>query len=102
MVASRAAVMASMMLIGPSPARADGVFSEGCARGFACAGFWRSGIANPHVIFVPPPRSKEEADEADERDRRWEARCHPVVRQDMHGVRRYHYAVPGCEYGKYE
>jgi hypothetical protein len=33
------------------------------------------------------------------RDRRWVARCRPVVRQDRYGVSRYHYAAPGCMFG---
>ena len=32
----------------------------------------------------------------------WQARCHPVIRQDQYGVPRYHYAAPGCDLGKYE
>src|ERR1700674_4097328 len=85
-VAAGAAVMAWMMVIGLSPARADGVFSGGCVRGFSsCAGFWRDGIVSPHLIHVPPPHS-EAAEEAAERDRLWVAHCRPIIRQDQYGV----------------
>src|ERR1700674_1926506 len=99
-VAAGAAVMAWMMVIGLSPARADGVFAGGCVRGFSCAGFWSDRIANPPLIHVPPPRSEEDIEAAAERDRRWVARCRPIIRQDRYGVGRYQYAAPGCEYGK--
>ncbi len=42
----------------------------------------------------------EDAAEARERDKVWEARCRPVLRQDYYGVNRYVYAAPGCEYGR--
>jgi len=103
-VAAGAAVAAWMMVIGLSPARADGVFAGSCLRGggFSCSGFWRDRIANPHLIRVPPPSSEEDAEEAAERERRWVARCRPIIIQDRYGVGRYHYSAPGCEYGKYE
>jgi hypothetical protein len=62
----------------------------------------RRELVNPYVIPVPPPKTEKELAEAAERERLWEARCRPVIRQDQYGVRRYHYAAPGCEYGKYE
>jgi hypothetical protein len=42
-----------------------------------------------------------EADKANAaaRDRKWQARCHPVVEHDSYGVGRYQYSSPGCEYG---
>jgi hypothetical protein len=42
----------------------------------------------------------EELAEARDRERAWEARCRPTLRQDMYGVSRYVYAAPGCEYGR--
>jgi hypothetical protein len=102
-VATGAAVMAWMMVLGLSPARADGVFGGGCVRGLSsCAGFWRDRITNPYLIHVPPPRSEEDIEAAAGRERRWVARCRPIIRQDRYGVGRYHYAAPGCEYGKDE
>lgn len=38
--------------------------------------------------------------EAREREKAWEARCRPTLRQDYYGVNRYVYAAPGCEYGR--
>jgi hypothetical protein len=48
----------------------------------------------------PRQRTEREIAESAERDRRWVARCRPVIRQDRYGVDRYEYAAPGCEYGK--
>jgi hypothetical protein len=98
------AAAAWLMLAGPAPARADGVIAGDCLRGsnFSCSGFWRDRIVNPYLIYVPQPSSEEAAEEASERDRRWMARCRPIIRQDQYGVPRYHYAAPGCEYGKFE
>ena len=59
-------------------------------------------LVNPYVIEVPQPRTEKEIADAAARGRLWEARCRPTIRQDHYGVRRYHYAAPGCEYGKYE
>ena len=70
-------------------------------RGSSCTNIWH-GLTNPYVRRVPLPRSDEEVADLGERDRLWEQRCHPVVRQDMYGVRRYVYAARGCEYGRYE
>ena len=54
---------------------------------------------------IPPaaaPRDTRAAAEAGERERRWRERCRPVIRQDADGISRYHYAKPGCEFGKFE
>ena len=54
---------------------------------------------------IPPaaaPRDARAAAEAGERERRWRERCRPVIRQDADGISRYHYAKPGCEFGKFE
>jgi hypothetical protein len=55
----------------------------------------------PRVIQVPAPRA-EEAEERGRHERKWLARCHPVIKQDRYGVGRYFYAAPGCEFGKTE
>ena len=100
------AAAAWLMVAGLTPVRAEeGVFADDClhSRGsVSCAGFWRDRLVNPNIIPVPQPGSEAAAEEAAERDRRWVARCRPIIRQDQYGVSRYHYAVPGCEYGKYE
>jgi hypothetical protein len=62
----------------------------------------RGPLVNPYVIRVPQPQTEQETTETATRERLWQARCRPVIRQDQYGVRRYHYAAPGCEYGKYE
>jgi hypothetical protein len=68
----------------------------------SCVEIRRDGLVNPYVIRVPQPQTEQDKAETAARERLWLARCHPVIRQDMYGIRRYHYAVPGCEYGKYE
>jgi hypothetical protein len=55
------------------------------------------GIAR--IYTVDEPRAEDVA-AAMERDRKWMDRCKPVIRQDAYGVGRYHYAAPGCEFGK--
>ncbi|HEY2137366.1 MAG TPA: hypothetical protein VGH49_15850 [Xanthobacteraceae bacterium] len=62
----------------------------------------RHELTNPYVIRVQAPQTPEEIKAFEEHDRLWRDRCRPVVRQDMHGVSRYAYSAPGCEYGKYE
>lgn len=44
--------------------------------------------------------NEEDIVEARERERRWAARCRPLLRTDQHGVNRYVYAARGCEYGQ--
>ena len=60
----------------------------------------RRELTNPYVIRVQAPQSPEDLAEANEQDRLWQARCRPTLQQDMLGIDRYHYAAPGCEYGK--
>jgi len=62
----------------------------------------RRELTNPYVIQVPPPATEKDVADAAARDRLWQARCKPIIRQDAHGVRRYVFAAAGCEYGKYE
>jgi len=57
----------------------------------------RHELVNPYVIQVP--RAEAENREAENHERLWRARCHPVVKPDRYGVNRYVYAAPGCEYG---
>jgi hypothetical protein len=114
--AACAAAVAAIAMLPASPAEAGSIYSTSCSHGFGYSygRGWGSGygsggcvemkgrLVNPYVIEVPPPRSEKEIADAAERDRLWQARCKPVVRQDHYGVRRYHYAVPDCEYGPYE
>jgi hypothetical protein len=62
----------------------------------------RRELTNPYVIRVPPPQNEKDVADLAARERLWQARCKPVIRQDVQGVRRYQYAAPGCDYGKYE
>jgi hypothetical protein len=48
---------------------------------------------------VPEPLDEAEKARVMARDRRWRARCRPVVENDRFGVARYHYSAPGCEFG---
>lgn len=88
-------------------ALADVTYSGGCisSRGFSsgstnCVFMEHKGTAGHSRIYkVEEPRG-EELEAAMERDRKWIARCNPVVRQDAYGVGRYYYAKPGCEFGK--
>ncbi len=59
-------------------------------------------LTNPYVIHVPPPQNEKDVADLAARQRLWQARCRPVIHQDQYGVRRYQYAAPGCEYGRYE
>lgn len=114
--AACATTLAAIALLHASSAQAGSVYSTSCSGGFGysygggsgssygsggCVSIKRE-LVNPYVIEVPQPRTEKEIADAAERDRLWQARCRPVIRQDHYGVRRYHYAAPGCEYGKYE
>ncbi len=46
--------------------------------------------------------AEEAAAESREREKLWVSRCRPSLRQDAHGVSRYVYAAPGCEYGRFQ
>ena len=82
---------------------ADSVRTSSCVGSYgtiACSTRWRTiGSGDGSITLVP---SADDAQEAAARERKWLARCRPVVRQDAYGVGRYHYAAPGCEFGKSE
>ena len=106
--------LASLALpVVPSPARSENVIAEtvipetviidNCvgSRGLeSCVTTFRKPNPNPHIIRVPAPISEQEIAEQLQRDRRWEERCKPTIRQDDFGVQRYVYAAPGCDFGK--
>lgn len=107
--AAYAAALAAIAMLPVSPAQAGGVSTTDCVNGSvrdsggtSCVEVWRDGLRDPYVVSVPPPTSPQDIADTATRERLWQARCRPVVHQDMHGVRRYHYSAPGCEYGKYE
>jgi hypothetical protein len=93
-----------ILTVAPSFAQTDQVRTSNCLggfyRGFSCVTVWRQGPLNPHVTRVPQPISEQERLEYQQRDKRWQARCQPVVRQDEYGVPRYSYAARGCEFGR--
>lgn len=91
--------LAAMGLTVP-PAQAGSVDTLSCIRSasfFTCVRQWDRPVAGR----IGPPDPREQA-EADERERKWLARCRPQIRQDGYGVGRYHYAAAGCEYGRSE
>jgi hypothetical protein len=93
-----------------TPGFADAIISGGCIR----AGGWfhggssncvttiRKGPIGPIGIYQVKEPEGQALEEAMERDRKWLARCKPVIRQDTYGVGRYFYAASGCEFGKFE
>lgn len=102
------AIQAAITVSATISARADSttVFSCVGAGGFFsgaenCVKIRREEPSQAGILHARPP-SPEELAEARERDRRWLARCRPVLRQDDYGVSRYHYAARGCEFGKSE
>ena len=101
LIASAALVLLTASF-GAAPARAQATsktcfMSEGM---YSCV--WNSGGGVPGVIRLDTARSERDAAESAERDRLWAARCRPQARVDQYGVRRYRYAAPGCEFGRYE
>ena len=97
------ALLALSMMSAPAQSAPDGVYTWNCygARNMrSCVGAYRRGHFNPNVINLTGPQGPEERDAAEARDRRWVERCKPVIRQDRHGMPRYSYGAPGCEYGR--
>jgi hypothetical protein len=102
LIAATLAVSAAAVPASVVPAAADYIRSSNCvgAAGMSsCITRWSSG-GDPHIIEVPQPLSQDERDRAAARDRKWVARCKPVIHQDRYGVPRYYYAAPGCEFGR--
>jgi hypothetical protein len=82
-------------------AYAGGVSNTSCVgtwNGFNCVTRWGP-AGDPYVRLVPEPLDEAEKARVMARDRRWRARCRPVVENDRFGVARYHYSAPGCEFG---
>jgi hypothetical protein len=70
----------------------------GTLRDFNCVTLWGP-AGDPNVRLVPQPLSEAEKARVLAHERRWLARCHPVLAHDRYGVSRYQYAAPGCEFG---
>lgn len=92
-----------------TPVFADVTYSGGCvgAGGFFsggsnCVMMKRRGPIGPAGIYQVKEPSGQDLEEALERDRKWLARCKPVIRQDSYGLGRYYYAASGCEFGKFD
>lgn len=104
--AGLAACASIVLLVATGDAHADWIRNSGCvaSSGMAsCTTVWRKTRGgHPSVIHAAPLLSEQDEREALERDRKWIARCRPLIKQDYHGVSRYHYAAPGCEFGKFE
>lgn len=99
-------VALALALLGASvifaPAYAGGIEITNCFgafRTFSCITQWGA-PDDPRLRHVPGPRDAQEEAAFIARDRKWVARCRPVIRQDHYGVSRYHYAAPGCEFGR--
>jgi hypothetical protein len=83
------------------PANADGIDVMSCVGSFgsfSCVERW--GPAGDPLVRHRPDLQQDA--ESAERERKWAARCRPVVKQDQYGVGRYRYAAPGCEFGKFQ
>lgn len=101
-----AAAALSVMMLGLiwSAARADGMIVGGCVGGqggMNCVARWGD-AGDPYIRKVPEPADDAERARSAQRDKKWEARCRPVIMQDRYGVPRYQYAERGCEFGVIE
>ena len=84
-----------------SSAQAQEIMNGGCVGGhgsFNCVARWAP-AGDPNIRQVPQPTDKAGRALARKRAQRWVDRCRPVIAQDRYGVPRYHYAMPGCEFG---
>ncbi len=80
---------------------AGGVVNLSCLGGgqsLNCVAQWATG-GDPYLRAVPEPIGDAQKAQASARERKWLARCHPIVEHDSFGVSRYYYSAPGCEYG---
>jgi hypothetical protein len=85
-------------------AQAGGIVIGSCLRSggtLSCAARWGAG-GDPYIRGVAGPRNVQEEADTAERERKWMARCRPIIHQDQYGVGRYYYAAPGCEVGRIE
>ena len=94
-----AAIVLSAITV--TSAYAGGVIGLSCVGGgksFNCAAMYAT-AGDPYIRTVPDGLSESDRAQAAARERKWQARCHPVIERDSYGVARYQYASPGCEYG---
>lgn len=100
-IAAAGVAFAVIAAPGLTAAQAQETRTGGCIGGWgstSCVTRWTPNT-DPFVRPVPQPDNRVLRSRAVERDRRWVARCRPVVRPDRYGVGRYRYATPGCEFG---
>jgi hypothetical protein len=87
----RAAALTFALLGGPAmPADAGGIEINSCFgsfHSFFCVTQWGP-RGDPQLRHVPLPRNAEEEAEFATRDRKWVARCRPIITQDQYGVSR--------------
>lgn len=102
-----AAVMAVAIIFAGTSAHAQdrreigGVSDTSCVGGFTtfnCVTRWGP-AGNPYVRPIPGPVDEAEKARLVARDRKWLARCSPILERDRYGVERLRYAAPGCEFG---
>jgi hypothetical protein len=82
---------AQAQMLGSGGCIGDG-YSLNCADRYGPAG-------DPYLRQVPQPLDAAAIARAQQREKRWAERCHPVIALDRYGVSRYRYAQPGCEFG---
>jgi len=94
-----AAIILSVMSL--TSAQADDISVSSCVGGrkdFSCVTRWGE-AGDTYVRQVPEPIDEAKKLRREAGDRKWLARCHPVVAHDRLGVARYRYYAPGCEFG---
>lgn len=97
------ALTSLILPLAPEPAQAEGVRTRSCVGthgSVSCVATRRDGVANPHIVQAPKAISEQESAEHQQRDKLWQTRCRPVIKQDEFGVPRYVYAARGCEFGR--
>ena len=78
-----------------------GVSDTSCVGGFTtfnCVTRWGP-AGDPYVRPIPGPVDEAERARLVTRDRKWLARCSPILERDRYGVGRLRYAAAGCEFG---
>ena len=97
------ALFGALLLAPVSTARAQSaaLTCVGSGASLSCVGRVGPGTI-PQIVHLREPLGEREMAEAAARDRRWLARCEPIIRQDRNGVRRYLYAAPDCDVGRFE
>ncbi len=92
-------VMAS--IAAATSAHAGGISDTSCVgnwTNFNCVTRWGPPV-DPYVRLVPQAVGATDQAPIIARERKWLARCRPVITHDPYGVARYRYAAPGCEFG---